>query len=309
MLSRIAHYATLAAGTLLAIAVLASTNAAALAPASAGDARGAESAAQGSAQALRARHDQLRDRLEHNPFGQPLVLISHEGDGVVQGDVYGIVEHPFSRVSEELRDPANWCHVLILPYNVKRCTSKGGTDLTLYVGKKSHDPIDRAFRLDFRFNPVATSPDYLQRTLKAPEGPLGTRNYAITLEAAPLDERHSFIHLSYSYEYGTVSRLAMDVYLSTTGSSKVGFSTVSEGGQVQLVKGMRGVMERNTMRYFLAIEADLDSLAAPPAQQLEARLNAWYEMSEKYRRQLWEMGRKEYLDMKRAEAAPPGAPS
>jgi hypothetical protein len=101
----------------------------------------------------------------------------------------------------------------------------------------------------------------------------------------------------------------MDLYLSTTGAAKVGFSTVSEGGQEQLVKGMRGVMERNTMRYFLAIEADLDSLAAPPAQQLEARLNAWYEMSEKYRRQLWEMGRKEYLDMKRAEAAPSGSPS
>jgi hypothetical protein len=265
-----------------------------------------EAAAVGSAQALLARHEQLRDRLEHNAFGQPLVLISHEGDGIVQGDVYGVVEHPFKRVEAELGDAANWCHVLILPYNVKRCTAQGGTDLTLHVGKKSHDPIERAFRLDFHFQPVQTSPDYLQRTLKAPEGPLGTRNYGITLEASPLDEGHSFIHLSYTYEYGTVSRLAMDLYLSTTGSAKVGFSTVNEGGQEQLVKGMRGVMERNTMRYFLAIEADLDSLAAPPGQQLEARLNEWYEMSEKYRRQLWEMGRKEYLDMKRAEAAPAG---
>ncbi|HZZ94973.1 MAG TPA: hypothetical protein VFE23_20605 [Usitatibacter sp.] len=253
----------------------------------------------GSGDALRARYGELRTRLEHNAFGQPLYLLSEEGSKSVQGDVYGIVDHPFRDV-QTLADAANWCHVLILPFNTKNCTSGAGT-LSLYVGRKSQEPIDRAFRLDFRFIPVAAEPGYLQRSLRAADGPVGTRNYAITLEAAPLDDTHSFIHLSYSYQYGTVSKIAMQLYLNTAGSDKVGFSTSQEGGRARLVGGMRGVMERNTMRYYLAIDAYLNSLAAPPAQQVERRLNEWFSMSEKYRRQLHEMDRDEYLAMKRAE--------
>jgi hypothetical protein len=266
------------------------------------DAPGAEAAAAGSAAALHARYEQLRPRLERNAFGRPLDLVSIEGAKVLQGDVYGVMETPFAVVERALADPANWCQILILPYNVKHCAAPSASALTLYVGKKNQDSIDRAFRLDFQFRPVSTAPDYLQRMLKADGGPLGTKNYAITLEAAPLDERRSIIHLSYSYEYGTVSRVAMQLYLSTAGSNKVGFSTTSEGGTQQLVTGMRGVMERNTMRYYLAIQAYLDSLAAPPEKQLDARLNEWYDMSEKYRRQLWEMERGEYVAMKRVEA-------
>jgi hypothetical protein len=256
-------------------------------------------AAAGSAAAVRARYAELRPRLENNPFGRPLYLVSTEGAQLLQGDVYGVVEHPFREVLA-LADAGNWCHVLILPFNTKNCTTRGDT-LSLYVGKKSQEPIERAYRLDFRFVPVATSADYLERSLRADEGPLGTRDYAITLEAAPLDEGHTFIHLSYSYKYGTMSKLAMQLYLSTAGSEKVGFSTTTEGGRAHLVGGMRGVMERNTMRYYLAIDAYLNSLSAPPTQQVERRLNDWFTMTAKYRRQLWEMDRDEYLAMKRIE--------
>jgi hypothetical protein len=65
---------------------------------------------------------------------------------------------------------------------------------------------------------------------------------------------------------------------------------------------MRGVMERNTMRYALAIEAYLNSLAAPPTGRLETRLNEWFTLSEKYPRQLHEMERGEYLALKQKEA-------
>jgi hypothetical protein len=248
---------------------------------------------------MRARHAELRPRLENNSFGRPLYLVSTEGSQVLQGDVYGVVDQPFA-VVKSLADAGNWCHVLILPFNTKNCTTRGDT-LSLYVGKKSQEPIERAYRLDFRFVPVALTDDYLQRSLRASEGPLGTRDYAITLEAASLDARHSFIHLSYSYRYGTMSKMAMQLYLSTAGSEKVGFSTTDEGGRNHLVGGMRGVMERNTMRYFLAIVAFLNSLSVPPAQQVEHRLNEWFTMTAQYRRQLWEMEREEYLAMKRIE--------
>jgi hypothetical protein len=261
----------------------------------------AESTVAGSGEALRARFAQLREKLEHNPFGQPLHLVSREGQGTLQGDVYGVVDHPFRDVDGALATADHWCQILILPFNTKDCAS-GGDSLALYVGRKSQEPLERAFRLDFRFVGPPRAPDYLRRSLRADDGPLGTRDYAITLEAAPIDEGHSFIHLAYSYRYGTVSRLAMQLYLSTAGSEKVGFSTIEEGGRQRLVGGMRGVMERNTMRYYLAIDAYLDSLPAPGPQQVERRLNQWFSMTEKYRRQLWEMDRDEYLAMKRVEA-------
>ena len=264
-------------------------------------AQGDHAADTGPAALLRARHESIRPQLEKNSFGRPLFLVSVEGNRDLNGEAYGVVDHPFERVSAALAEASNWCHILILPFNTKHCTTEDGRTLTLYVGRKNHEPIERAYRLDFAFQPVARSPEYLKRVLKSESGPLGTRNYVITLEAAKLDDRRSIIHLSYSYAYGTISKIAMQTYLATVGSSKVGFSTLDEGSGKRLVGGMRGVMERNTMRYFLAIEAFLNSLTAPQGQQLEKRLNEWYAYSEKYRKQLWEMERDEYLAMKRAE--------
>jgi hypothetical protein len=57
-------------------------------------------------------------------------------------------------------------------------------------------------------------------------------------------------------------------------------------------------MERNTMRYYLAIDAYLNSLAAPAGERVRRRLDDWFSMTEKYRRQLHEMDREEYLAMK-----------
>ena len=62
-----------------------------------------------------------------------------------------------------------------------------------------------------------------------------------------------------------------------------------------------GVMERNTMRYYLAIDAYLDSLAAPAGQRVERRLRAWFDATERYPRQLREVDREAYLRMKRQE--------
>lgn len=63
---------------------------------------------------------------------------------------------------------------------------------------------------------------------------------------------------------------------------------------------MRGAIERNTMRYYLAIEAYLGSLSLPPAQQQEYRLTNWFAATERYP-QLYEITRQQYLSMKRDE--------
>jgi hypothetical protein len=100
-----------------------------------------------------------------------------------------------------------------------------------------------------------------------------------------------------------MGRLAMQVYLATTGRNKVGFTVTGAqaGGQPLLIGGTRGVVERNTMRYYLAIEAFLGALSVPPHARLEKRLRDWFAAAESYPRQLHEMEQREYLDMKRKE--------
>ena len=89
----------------------------------------------------------------------------------------------------------------------------------------------------------------------------------------------------------------MQAYLSTIGANKVGFTR--QGGE--LVGGIRGVIERNTMRYYLAIEAYLAALKGPPAERSARMIDAWFNAVERYPRQLRELERGEYVKMKRAE--------
>jgi hypothetical protein len=95
----------------------------------------------------------------------------------------------------------------------------------------------------------------------------------------------------------------MQAYLGTVGRNKVGFTAVGNesGGRRQSVGGMRGVVERNTMRYYLAIEAYLGALGTPAKSRMEKSLGDWFAATERYPRQLHEMERGEYLDMKRKE--------
>jgi hypothetical protein len=124
------------------------------------------------------------------------------------------------------------------------------------------------------------------------------------VEAIPLDAQHSFLHMSYAYGYGFAARMAMQGYLSTVGSGKVGFSVVGQrDGQPVYVDNVRGVVERNTMRYYLAVDAYLDSLSAPPQERQERRLRQWFAATERYARQLHEVDQADYLAMKRKEIA------
>jgi len=258
-----------------------------------------------AASQLKARYAQVKERLERSPYGRPLVLDSRELSRELQGDAYAVVPQPFTKVEAALAPVANWCEVLMLPFNTKHCVpsvEQGATRLALYVGRKNDTPVRDAYRLDFDYEVIARGPDFLQIELRAGQGPLGTRNYRIVMELTPIDERRSFLHLYYSYGYGMASKVAMQAYLSTLGASKVGFTTDSNDGD--LVRGMRGVMERNTMRYYLALDAYLASLDAPPATAKDKRLNDWFSATERYPRQLHEnIDRAQYVSMKQRELA------
>jgi hypothetical protein len=228
--------------------------------------------------ALKQKYEQVKAQLEKNVFGRPLHLDSGDANGKMRGDVYALLDHPFKRVSDGLVSARQWCEVLVLPFNVQKCESDGGKGLKLYVGRKPTSPIEEATQLDFGYAVTARTVDHLQVKLSAPSGPAGTKDYLITFAATPLDDKRTLVHMHYGYSTGAMSQMAMKTYLSTSGADKVGFS--SDNGK--LVGGTRGIMERNTMRYFLAIDAYLDTLGQPA----RARLDKWFGSTEKYAKQL-----------------------
>ena len=253
---------------------------------------------------LRGKHGTLQDKFATNQFGRPLVLESTQTAGDLRGDVYAVVDHPFATVQQALQSIDHWCDILILHLNVKRCrTNSGGKMLALNVGRKFDQPLEDAYELEFAWRLAATSPDYLSVQLSAEEGPLSTKNYRIQVEAIPIDAKRSVVHMSYAYGYGFAARVAMQTYLGTLGRNKVGFSITdrnAEGKPVH-IGGVLGLLERNTMRYYLAIDAYLSAYTSPPAEQFEKRIRDWYASTERYATQLHEMDQAEYLEMKRKE--------
>lgn len=258
---------------------------------------------------LRATYASLEEQLRQNQFKRPLILHSAETPARLAGDTYALVDYPFGEVSSGLNNPVHWCDLMLLHVNTKYCHAleePSGTTLTIYVGKKRPEKLANATRLEFNYRVVAASQDYIEIVLNAKDGPLTTSDYRVLLEAVALPLDKTFLHLTYSYTTNFVGRLAMQAYLGTIGSGKVGFTVLGRGGdgQPDYIAGVRGLIERNTMRYYLAIDAFLGAAhEATPAARLEKSLQSWFTAVEQYPRQLHEVDRREYLEMKRAEYA------
>ncbi|MFA6443364.1 MAG: hypothetical protein WCV99_13575 [Sterolibacterium sp.] len=258
------------------------------------------------AKALRDKYASMGERLRQNEFKQPLALASSEAPNGLRGDIYAVVAYPFGEVSASLNSPDHWCDVMMLHINTKYCHAAIGstaTILSVNIGKKTYEELADTARVDFDYRVVAATADYFGILLSAKEGPLGTSDYRIQLEAVALPDGKTFLHLTYAYAFRLAGRLAMRVYLGTIASHKVGFSVIGTltDGQPDYVGGVRGLVERNTMRYYLAIDSLLGTARAAASTQSEQRLQNWFTAVEQYPRQLHEMNRDEYLQMKHAE--------
>ena len=259
---------------------------------------------------LRAKHELLRDAFSSSPFKRPLVVQSSEANEELKGEIYAIVEQPFKTTVQVLQDKARWCEVVMLHQNIKRCRAGTQTPkdrMDIVIGRKAQSSPEQGYKMDFSFNVEALTADFVRVQMAAREGPMSTRNHRVTLQAAPLDARRSFVHLSYGYTFGGVARMATQAYMTTAGRDKVGFTVTGKAkdGQPVYINGVRGMVERNAMRYFLAIEAYFGAMSAPSAQQQEKRLQDWFALTEEHPRQLHELERDEYLAIKRRELATP----
>lgn len=252
------------------------------------------------AEALRARHAQLAHQIDSSPFQRPVVLHSREAGSELMGSVDAVVPQPFALARDQLQRPAALCEILMLQINTKQC-AVNGQELVVHIGRKNDQPVEDAYRVAFTLQPQAGTPDYMNVKLGADNGPFSTRDFRIQVQAIPLDGgQRTYLHLTYSYGIGMAAKLAMQGYLATAGASKVGFTRTAGA---DYIGGMRGAIERNTMRYYLAIEAYLASLSAPTAQQRTRRLESWFAATEQYARQLHELDRADYLSMKLREFA------
>lgn len=255
---------------------------------------------------LNSKYSSVVKTLRNNPFQRALDLDSVEASNNLKGDVYAVVDYPFATVQTALQKPTSWCDVLILHLNTKYCKAQSDSKnagIKMVVGKKTAQSLDDAYPVDLNYQLMRADQHYLGVKLNADEGPMGTRDFQIALEAIPIENNKTFIHFTYAYSYGMAGGLAMKAYLASKGSNKVGFTITGHAADAspQYVQGVRGMVERNTMRYYLAIDSYLASLSTPQDKQVAKRLQNWFTATEQYPRQLREISRKAYINMKEDE--------
>ena len=256
---------------------------------------------------LAIQYQTLVKQLQQSVFGEPMILTSETGDHYAQGEVYVVLKTPFYKLDRMLSQPEKWCELAILHQNIKTClyskNEAGKDQLQLYVGRKYYQEPSSAFPARYLFSVNETDPHTLNVNLSAPTGPLGTHDYQINLEAIAIDDHLSFVHFQYRYSYGFWADVAMKTYLATLGRKKVGFTVTGsdDNGEPIYIKGLKGVVERNVMRYIFAIQSVLEAGESPDESRQLEQLNRWYGHISKYPKQLVGLTREEYLDNKKRE--------
>jgi hypothetical protein len=251
--------------------------------------------------ALHALYAASVERLRDSPFGRPLWIASTEADGRLEGEIRAVVEHSFTEV-EALTDPAHWCELLTLLPNIRQCRAAADDrQLTLWFARRFDEPPADTHPVRFDMRTRALRGAHLEVVLQAPKGPLGTSDYRVELGAVPVDKERVFLRVRYGYAYGLSARLAAGGYLATRGRDKVGFTVVGsdDAGAPEYIGGLRGAVERNAMRLYLAIDAYLDALDGSVAQRRGRSLRTWLDAIARYPRQLAEADRSAYLEVKR----------
>jgi hypothetical protein len=255
---------------------------------------------------LLATYNRNMAKLERNSFGFPLFMESFERDNRVHVDVYGIFDQTFSSVVNVLKVPANWCDIVSLHPNIKACTYRelpGTWRLIFYIGRKVYQPPEYAHQVIYHYRKVDQQQGYLDIILNAEEGPFGTKDHRMRFEALPLDGGRTFVHVSYEYSDSVTLHFAEKVYFATLGLGKVGFTITGTDrkGNPVYIDGPRGAIERNAVRYYFAIQSFINTLSYPEKIRFGMRISECYDLTNRYRKQLFEMDKKDFLAFKTKE--------
>ena len=260
---------------------------------------------------MQSLYRSLQPRLAQSPFQRELALDSTESAERLSGDIYATLDAPLASLELVNRSPLRWCEILLLLSNTKSCVvgrQDEAPSLQMRMGTKGPQALATTTPMNFKFETSAPQATVLETRLSSNSGPMGTKDGKLRVQAIAVGPNKSFIHLHYSYSSSLAGRLATGVYLQTLGRGKVGFSKeqaeASRPADAHWVGGVRGIIERNTMRYFMGLSCALQFAGTEaPTQRFAQMAPCWYDDTERYPQQLHEMGRSEYLEMKRAEYA------
>ena len=252
---------------------------------------------------LYSKYKSIRPQLIHNAYGEPFYLKANVQDELTTGEVYADLPYAYHLVADTLVAPQQLCKAIMLHINVKGCVVEDHNQpkpiIDMYVGRKEYQNPENAFKVSYEFSIHDHNDKYTLISIIADKGPLHTENIAIYVECLFIDQHTSFIHFTYSANYGRLARFALNTYLATLGRNKVGFTPTGtdKNDEPLYIKGIQGVVERNTMRYFFALESYFDTYDKP----FDASLNRWFDYVEKYPKQLYEVTRTEYIEAKHHE--------
>lgn len=204
-----------------------------------------------------------------------------------------------------LDGPAAWCQFLFLHLNVKTCVhgeNDEGRWIRMYMGKKSYQTPKKAEEIELQFNSGVTGDGVNWVNLTADEGPYGTSDYFVGLSAIPA-ENGTYAQLRSSQKASGVATGAMNFYYKTLARDKIGFSVVGtdKKGNTKYSTGAQAMLERNVVRYLLAIDVYMQSPADAGTDAFLERAAMWFDETERYPEQLHEVDRDDYLKNKKKE--------
>ena len=203
-----------------------------------------------------------------------------------------------------MAQPSEWCEFIPLHLNIKACSyqERNGKDyLSFYVGIKGYLTPDKAHLLRLEFDTHREGQVFLVK-LYAEDGPLDSSHINFDIRAIGVEDvsrKGIYLEFDLSSIPGLAANLAR-LYLATVARKKIGFSVEGEtwSGKPKYVRGQRGATERNLVRYLLAIETYFATLDVPDESKFERRLESWFDSTEQFRPQLFELEKSEYISNK-----------
>jgi len=235
--------------------------------------------------------------------GTRISLASSVHNEILSAEVSSILRTPFDTIVAALSQSNNWCQIMPLHFNIKACTYETLQDrdaLTIYSGRKTYELPEDSFEMAYRFEIIRQDDSQLSLRLHADHGPLSTRDHLIELDVVRAEEG-SLLHFHISYQRSWLSSMLTNAYLSTLGRNKIGFSHSTQEGESRPVQGIKGIIERNAMRYQIAINAFLNTQSLPEVMRHEAALANWFKQNDSHPEQLHEMDEADYMEIKREE--------
>lgn len=264
--------------------------------------------------ALLAEHQRLAGALRDSVFGEPLLLLtsgpSPAADAGQAGEVVMLLPRPLASVAAVFASPASLCAMLDLHLNVRSCSPSaepGSPVLDLVAGPMRQSLPGLVYPLRLVLQSDAASPGYFGARFGVADGPTNDARLQVQLQAVAVGSSHSYLHVHYRQRPDLATQFATRLYLATAGRAKIGFSPdgVAADGRPRFVGGERGALERNLMRHYLALlVASAPAPAGTPAARRDARLRAWFALTERHPSQLHELDLADYLREKQGNAPP-----